>query len=157
MRHEEAMERMLEADPDELVGESDTPLAAHVQKCERCNALGRRLLEEQTTLARAIEEIRPRAAATEATDRALGGRGTGSSRWGWGAVLVPLAAAAAVAALLLWTPREGSVRRAEPPIAVEPGPARVSIDVPEGGAVVFATRDPAVTLVWIERPEGERR
>lgn len=158
MSHDEWIDRMLEADPAELVGEGATPLAAHVRECERCRSLGRRLVEEQTRLARALEEARPRGTAAEAVERVLAERASGTRRFRWGVVLVPLSVAAAVAALLLWMPGEEGYRPAgPPPSGSPPAPARLSVDVPEGGAVVFATRDPAVTLVWIDRPEGETR
>lgn len=157
MRHEEWMERMLQADPADLAGEGGTPLAVHVRQCRRCRSLGRRLLDEQAALAGALESVGPKSTAAEAADRVLEEERSSPIRFRWAAVLAPLAAAAVVTALLLWTPRDGSVRRAGSPTATDRGSARVSVEVPEGGALVFATRDPTVTLVWIERPEGERR
>lgn len=158
MRHEEAMERMLEAEPAELAGEGATPLATHVRSCERCRALGRRLLEEQARLARALETVRPGAAVEEATELALAEETPEAGRFGWVPVLAPLAAAAAVAALLLWMPGwQDPGRPGAPPAASGPEFDQVSVDVHEGSAIVFATRDPDVTIVWLERPEGEPR
>lgn len=155
MSHAEWREAMLEADPAELAGRGKTALAAHVRDCARCRVLGRRLLEEQAALGGALGEIRPRGSATAA------GPGSGPPRPSairrGAALLAPLAAAAVVAALWLARPGNRPLRREGVLAARGTDPARVSVDVSEGGAVVFATRDPAVTLVWIDRPKGERR
>lgn len=157
MRHADWLERMLEADPAELAGEGDTPLAIHIRSCDLCRILARRMLREQARMARALEAVRPATAPEEAIDRVLAGESRETGRFRPVLVLAPLAVAAAVAALLLWMPGgEDPTRTGVPSAPSDPAP-RVSVDVPPGGAIVFATRDPDVTVVWLEPPEGEPR
>ena len=46
MTCDEALDRMLEADPAELRGEAETGLARHIAGCHRCRAVAAAMLEE---------------------------------------------------------------------------------------------------------------
>ena len=155
MTHEEWIDRLLVADPAELAGEGAGPVAVHVRECARCRTLGRRLLEEQERLAAALEALGPPApravpVRTGATARPSRADWPGRAVW-W----VPLATAAGLAALLLAWPDRGNV---PVPPGETPRPATVAVEVPVGvQAMVVETRDPEVTLVWLDEPKGEAR
>ena len=129
MTCEHALELMLEADPAELSGGGDSPLAAHIAGCGRCAAVAAALAGELAELDDELAAFAAAGDADAAADRALAairsaarsggpdvgrvravgadeeaGRGVGregsSHRWRRLA-WVPVAAAAVVAALLL--------------------------------------------------------
>lgn len=174
-----ARDRLLEAELSTLRGEDGTPLAAHLRVCPRCRAAAEAILEAEERLARALEGVRTSIDPAEAASLAERARRSAHGPAGEmaGGVrdrrrrlwpLVPLAAAAA--ALLVLGPRNGgepagSGLSLTPPTPDGPlaggaardrGPAaaaRFALDVPERGrAVVFATRDPSITVVWFYRP-----
>lgn len=174
----DATERLLEADLSSLRGEDRTPLAAHIRACPSCRDAAQAILAAERGLGRALDGLRPSIEATEAVSLAERGRAdagderrdaTGSRvsrRRLW--PLVPLAAAA-VAGLLLWGPRGGPEPRrvgltstaSIDEAGKAPGPdgargpeisGRFALDVPERGrAIVFGTRDPTITVVWLYR------
>lgn len=96
-----ALERLLEADPAEMTGEGDSELVAHLRECERCTAIATRLLEGQAELAAALGELTPHAGVEEALGRARVRRRQAARRRKVWRLVAPLAAAAAVAAVLL--------------------------------------------------------
>jgi hypothetical protein len=55
MNCNEALELMLEADPDELAGKGSSVVAAHVRTCAKCGAVAARLLADTSALATALE------------------------------------------------------------------------------------------------------
>lgn len=174
----DAPERLLEADLSSLRGEDRTPLAAHIRVCPSCRDAAQAILAAERGLGRALDGLRPSIEAAEAVSLAERGRAdageesrdaTGSRvsrRRLW--PLVPLAAAA-IAGLLLFGPRGGPEPRGigltstAPIVEAEqaPGPdgargpeisGRFALDVPERGrAIVFGTRDPTITVVWLYR------
>lgn len=172
MRCDTALDRMLEAEPSELRGVGDGELAAHIAACGRCSRIAATLLDELGALDSALAGFGKRHDADAAADAALaavrGGVGAGRApgppardgarvgpgwrTWTRGA-WVPLAAAAALAAVLLArddAPVDGPVRRAP---GVEP---RVSVTPPEDqGAAILETANPNITIVWLyEREES---
>ena len=90
-----AVDEMLEADPQELLGEGNSELAGHIVSCERCRVLAEQFVEGQLELARELETRAPRVSADVALRTA---ENTGAIRrrnaiWQIGA---PLAAAAGI-------------------------------------------------------------
>ncbi|HEY8470292.1 MAG TPA: hypothetical protein VIL18_11650 [Longimicrobiales bacterium] len=192
----EAIEWLLEAEPDELAGRGGGAAAEHVRACVRCRAVAARLLEAQAMLAaelmvpprvgveEAIEEVLGAAAGQSAPPGTAGAGGIGPalplrdpgdgaasappSGWGGRGVaagggvrrgrqalrsLLPLAAAAAVALLLVRhdvpPPAFEDVTR---PRSVAPAPpaALPTVIAPEGrNAALFHTSDRRITVVWI--------
>lgn len=188
-----ARERMLEADPSTLGGHGESELARHLRRCDACRQAGAAILAAHRALADVLERAASRvglerAVALAERGRAVGGaedeastpargarRRIGGLPGGQGArrrwprrllPLVPLAAAAALAILLIGRgagPRPGTpgtssgahapaggaaVLAERPRTAGEDG--GFALRVPEGGhAIVFATRDPRITVVWL--------
>jgi anti-sigma factor RsiW len=145
-----ALERMLEADPDELAGRGDSELALHVAGCARCGAVAAELLAGQETLAAGLRSLEGgrdvevvldgvrRAAARRRRRRRLLSR-----------VAAPLAAAAALA-LLVVGDRGSQVRpqASLPPRAAVSRPEQTVRLAPNTNAVVFETDNPKITVVW---------
>lgn len=140
MTCEEALERLLEADPEVLGGIESGDLAAHLASCPGCRARARRVLQGEAALDAALASLTEARASRFAT--------AAPARWWpprWG-----LAAAAAVAAIVVGTwwrqppvvtaPPE--LVRAEPPVDVDVSPAA------DRSAVVFRTADPSITVIW---------
>lgn len=142
-----AFEQMLEADPAELSGRSDSELAGHVKACPRCQAVAGELLAGQLQLANVLGELGPKADVSEALSAAQmrWQRTLRRERaWRW----APLAAAAAVAAAMLIQSlpsggmMEGEVAAA--PAAVEP----LVESAASQSVMVFETRDRSATVIW---------
>lgn len=190
MTCEAALERILEADVEELSGDTSSPLAGHLERCERCRALADVVLDGQAALAAFLEGVRPRTGIGEALERVrdaegaedargAGGRGARSGRrWRRAWSLVPLAAAAVVAGLLLVdrdggggpvvvTPSETRVPDAfrRRPLSAHtlgrlgdgssamPRPPRVAARS-QAGVALIPTSNPKVSVVWIT-PESD--
>ncbi len=145
---EMALDQMLESDVEDLTGESGTELAAHIAACERCQAVASEIVEGQRRLAdslRAMEsgrtvdvvldEVRSQATRRRRRARAFG-------------VLVPLAAAAALA-LLVTSDRSGTVPSDAviPEIAIAVPPTLVRLP-PATNAMLLKTDNPKITVVW---------
>lgn len=164
MTCETALDRMMEAEPAELRGPGDTPLARHLQTCPRCGRVAAALVAELDALDAALDAYAAAGDAEAAADTALAaapprpaGREAPSPRspW-WRRSLrggVPLAAAAAVATLLLVgrgpdpepSPAPAPVTSRSPRVAVEPPANR--------GAAVLETGNPNITIVWLYERE----
>lgn len=110
MTCETALERILDADPEELSGETSSPLGEHLWTCARCRTLADEVLEGQAALAAVLEAVRPRtdvekpleairAPAGGEAERERSARRRGGRRWAWR--VLPVAAAAVLAGLLL--------------------------------------------------------
>ena len=150
MKCVDAVELILEADLQDLRGEGDGVLAQHLQSCAKCRALAQVVVEEEGVLALRMVEAVPAPDLDEILELGLASP-TGGLSWPRerfrraGYALVPLAAAAALAALFL---------RSEPTL---PGPAYSSpeptvalgLEVPEGrNAAVLQTGNPDITVLW---------
>lgn len=151
---------MLMAEPAELRGEGGSPLAAHIRECDTCGRAAERIHRGEESLSRAIELLAERRLAFP-PDLRPNVRSTRPRRWGW----VPLAAAAAVAALLV----QPWAREPESPVR-HPGASAVAnwtavprageLEVrggPVGGVAVtrserdfalISTENPNVSVVW---------
>ncbi len=149
MNCELALERMLDADPDELEGRGDSELVAHIQGCGRCQAVAAELLAGHEMLAaripsvdvdRGVEAVLP-AVRRAATQRLRRRRMTRFA--------IP-AAAAAVLALLATRDRVPSMPLVDPPAQLAgqpPGHPTVRLP-PNTNAVVLETNNPKITVVW---------
>ncbi len=148
MKCADAVALILEADSVDLRGEGNSPLARHVRACSRCQALAQIVIDEERILAVQMAQVVPSPDLDEILHRSLA---TISERRGprrfrrAGLALVPLAAAAVVAALFL---------RGDPPL---PGstysppdrPAHFGLELPEGrNAAVLQTDNPDITVLW---------
>lgn len=155
MRCEQALERMLVADPGALRGDAaaDAELAAHLAGCRRCRAVAATLTSELAALDAGLEELASRRELPVGAPARHRRRRLPRGTW------VPLAAAAALAALLV-IGRGGGPELERPGSGGEPpwpgsGEPRVAVTVPvDRGAAVMATRNPKITVVWLyERSE----
>jgi hypothetical protein len=149
-------EELLDAAPDELAGVAPTALASHVRGCPRCGALARLLLDEQARLGSAVALMQPRRTAAEAASDVLAlqpiylapARETMRDRLArFAGAVLPMAAAAALAAYLVYGDREPIptfVFQREIPASV----VRITA-MPGTGTVVLQTADPDITFAWI--------
>lgn len=139
----EAREGILEADPSVLRGEGGDPLSLHLEQCEECRALARFVLAGEDRLGTFLQEA-PRRPSVEEILREAGG--PPPTRLRAPLVLVPLLAAAGLAALLLMP----EAPMPEPVHTVPPASTGLNVDVPEGrSAAVLTTGDPNITVLWI--------
>jgi hypothetical protein len=138
-----AREMMLVADLAELEGTTESDLGRHVRGCADCAAAAQRILAAEQELGRAMRNVAPRRAADEAIRRARDG--APRTRWVWRAA--PLAAAAALAAVLLWhRPLVDHVLPSTMPPALD---ARLAVEAPPGRSVaVFRTDNPDIVVIW---------
>lgn len=148
----EARDRLLEADLAELNGEADTELGMHVRDCAGCRAVAERLAGQERSLAAALDAVQPRMGVEEALVRVAAesaSRGrvlTFPLRKAWG--LVPLAAAAAVAGVLVTS--NGGQLPGEPidVAALHQAPVP-TVEASTGQSVaVFETQNPDIVVVW---------
>ena len=148
-------EELLDAAPDELAGVAPTALATHVRDCPRCGPLARMFLDDQARLGAALPLVQPRTSAADAAIEVLASqpialplRETRRERFvRFAASAFPMAAAAALAAYLVYGGREPvpySVRVTEEPAHV----VRITA-MPGTGTIVLNTRDPDITFAWI--------
>lgn len=152
----EALEALLEADLTTLEGTGDEPLARHILGCPSCANRARAILQGEASLARALDAQGHKLDLDKILD-AAGARTLGKIpprpiRWrsrtlsNRGLTLLPLAAAAAVAALVL--AREPSLPGpvySPPPVV--PG---LEVEAPEGESVaVLETNNPEITVLWL--------
>jgi predicted anti-sigma-YlaC factor YlaD len=149
----EVRDRLLEADLAELEGEVVTDLSLHLRRCTGCRAVAERLASQERSLAAALDAVRPRMGVEEALARAeaeSASRGrvlTFPLRKAWG--LVPLAAAAAVAGVLITS--SGGQLPGEPidVAAVRHAPVPTVEESTGQNVAVFETENPDIVVVWI--------
>ncbi len=149
-------EELLDAAPDELAGVAPTALATHVRDCPRCGPLARTFLDEQVRLGSALALVQPRMSAAEAAREVLAiqplepvlERETMRDRLArFAAAVLPMAAAAALAAYLVYGDREPVptyVFTREIPAST----VRITA-MPGTGTIVLQTADPDITFAWI--------
>ncbi|MGD8866391.1 MAG: hypothetical protein PVI01_02155 [Gemmatimonadales bacterium] len=143
---DKALERLLEADPAELAGRGDSELASHVRECDRCAAVGARLLAGQEPLAAELTEWRPRTDVGSALRAVHARRGRTlhwERVWRW----APVAAAAALAAaMVLQALPSRMVEGGRVPAVAEVEPL---LEAPSGeNVLVFETRDGSTKVIW---------
>ncbi|MDP2956787.1 MAG: hypothetical protein Q8N53_10220 [Longimicrobiales bacterium] len=153
---------LLEAEAAELRGEGGSPLAHHVRACRSCARAAALILEETSRLDLLLSEAPPLdvdallaragvvsggAAAPVGTHRPAPGAPPRRrlSRRLW----VPTAAAAALAALLLWQADEMQTPPASVTAAVAHGSPPLVEPAPGQDVAVMQTADPDITVVWL--------
>lgn len=145
----DALRALLEAEPQELRGEGESVVAAHVRGCADCRVAADALLAGEESLAETLRGQAPPLDVKSVLERAHSAPTPSHPRWrsaAWKSA-VPLAAAAATAFLLLT--RDGGI----PPVAPVSEPAVITtaqvLEVPEGKNVaVLETQNPAIAVVW---------
>lgn len=153
----EARRAILDAEPSVLAGDGDTSLARHLRSCEVCRAAASVVLREEAWLARGMEGVVPALDLETILQRHIlsdsdvsistrPGWARGRFR-SWSLALLPLAAAAALVALLLVS-RSPTL----PGPTYFPAVASRGLDlaVPEGtSAAIMETDNPNITVVWL--------
>ena len=144
MSCEAYVQAMLEAEPAELAGEEDSPLARHIRECPHCGATARAILAEEEELGSALASLVPQPDLEAVLARAPAQR----SRFRAGALtLAPLALAAGLAALFLTREPQLPGEPYVPGVQAIPG---LNVEAPEGRNVaVLETRDPDIKVVWL--------
>ena len=136
-----ALDLMLETEPADLAGKTDSELSRHIQGCAPCRAGAQRILEAEGSLREALAAAAPRRTAAEAVQ--LAGQRQKRTRRLW--PLVPLAAAAGLAGLILT--RRHPIELV-PPASPTPS-ARIAVTAPPGRSVaVLQTDNPDVVVIW---------
>ncbi len=145
MNCEQALERMLDADPDELAGRGDSELVSHIQGCGRCQAVAAELVAGHEMLAaeiqtadvdRGVERVLPavrRAAIQRVRRRRL--------------IRFALPATAAAVLALLVTRAPVPALPLVDPQAQPAGQPTVRL-APNTNALVLETNNPKITVVW---------
>jgi hypothetical protein len=157
---------LLEAEPEELRAEGAGALAVHLRGCPECARLAALVLQETAQLDRYlghtpgfdVDALLKRAGFPLSAPPLIEKQPAGSGKVAAGAhnlfpgrrLWIPLATAAAVAALLLF--RGPQARRAAPYVASSPtGTAPAPLVEPVAGqdAAIMKTDDPEITVVWL--------
>jgi len=142
-------ERLLEADLQELQANHSSDLAIHLRTCEACRSVAVRLAEAEGELREALGELRPPGDDEQAALLAVREARARSLRRPL--ALVALAAAAGLAALLLFRPAHPSVPASPPPVAQ----ASPLIEAPAGqDVIVYHTTNPKVVVLWLYQRKG---
>ena len=162
----EMRERLLEADPAELLGEGDSTVALHIAGCAACTAAARRVLRSQQELADALSQLSDRSAPAAGARVVSVGSGASAESAGRPArrvrrrllrVMPPLAAAAVLVLFLLQQRTTAELPRLEP----VPEPTAYALDMPmvnatDGSDVaVMQTSNPDITVVWFLKRERQ--
>ncbi len=147
MKCDDAFDRLLEADPQELTGRTDSDLAVHVRGCARCQVVASELLAGQVQLAGELAKLRPRPDVSEALrlTRARWRRTRRLERaWHWG----PVAAAAVLAAAMVLSSLPAG-RMVEGDIATVPTTLEPLVEeATSRNVLVFEARDRSAKVVW---------
>lgn len=138
MNCEECRELMVEADPELLTGIGDEPVAAHITSCEACRDLARAMLGQLSVTRATYSRIEPVSQPPRHTVRFIRRRAV------WA---VATLAAAAVAVITIVGRRDAA---SAPDVPSDAASTLVSVVVPDGrNAIVFATKNPLISVVWI--------
>ncbi len=145
----EARQAILDADPADLEGRGEGSLARHLRDCSRCEDLARAVLVEERALAQGLAEAVAAPELDAILDQVLGSDPKpGVFRFRLrrlGLTLLPVAAAAAMAALFLGSDPQ---LPGDPYLLPEPSQG-LDLDIPQGQNVaVLATKDPKITVLW---------
>ena len=155
MKCTEARLALLEADPATLEGRTQEPLARHILSCADCRARAEAILQGECLLASGLSEEMPLPDPDRIIAMAQGGdpvvipftKRFRRGAWGGaGAALIPLAAAATLAALFLG--RTPSLPG--PEFIPRPVQAGLEVEAPAGRSVaVLETSNPDITVLWL--------
>lgn len=148
MTCDEAYQRMLEADPEELQGEMDSPVSLHLRSCGRCRAVADRILRDEENLRGMLSAVRSRIPPEDASKRAAWEARLRHRRRVWYG-LAPVAAAAGLAGIVLMSsggPAPGSFGDA---VVVPPkAPPPIVEAAPGQRVAVIETDNPHIVVVW---------
>ncbi|MGD8726981.1 MAG: hypothetical protein PVH40_05000 [Gemmatimonadales bacterium] len=139
---------LLEASPEELRGETDSPLSTHLRSCPRCRAIAEHIDREERRLRLALEAVVPDTPVEEACTRAAWEARFRNRRHVWNG-LAPIAAAAGLAGVLLVStggPAPGPV--ADQPTETATALPPVMESAPGQQVAVFETDNPNIVVVW---------
>lgn len=165
MNCEQALDRMLEAEPAELSGTHDSPLSRHLRACTPCAAVAQTLRAELDAVDGALNVFGRAGDASTAADAALVAARTDP---GPPAGAEPSERRRAVRALRYWTPLAAAatlatvlfIGRGErdaarmPAAEVRAAPV-VGVHPPaDRSAAVLHTANPEITIVWLYEREG---
>ena len=155
----EVREWLLVASPELLADVASPPVAGHLETCASCREVAKRLLSSQDELEAAYRSTHPGRSAADVAQRAMDTMPTGvpvvslnrgRHRLIALAGMVGLAAAAAVLITIAGPSGVPPVSPAAQPAVTPDSPASITVEVPEGrNAIVFMTRNPKVSVVWI--------
>jgi len=139
---------LLEADPAELRGEGDSPLAAHLRSCAACRTAADAILVGEAELDAALRML----ASPSADPKVVPLR----PRAGWARRMAPAAGALAALAAALAAVMLARLHAAPPRGATAEQIAQLMFPAPpvaraEAGrsVAVLKTSDPGVTVVWV--------
>ena len=148
MRENEWLDMLLEAEPDELRGLGDSPLARRVREDPVVRAAARQIIDALNVLNAGLATAADRAATRPVirpSVHALAERRPRRSRAG--RVAVALAAAAAIVLLLARPPARGP---GAPQGADRETALTAQLDASaDRSFAVFATRNPDIAIVWM--------
>jgi hypothetical protein len=154
MRCEDARRELLEADIDEMQEGTMSPLSLHLDACARCRALAAEIRAFDDVMRADYAALVPGRTTDEAARLAyvapkVPGRRRVAAQRRRGVLIasalgIPLAAALLIFAVNADQPLERETTA--PPASLEP----VAVEVPpDQNAIVFATRNPSITVVWL--------
>jgi hypothetical protein len=158
-------ELMLEAEPAELRGAGDSPVALHVRACGDCRALATRMLDAQHDLAVALSALtqprpdrEPMSLGSAPPGRSFGSQHPRIARPSrpFRRAAIALAPLAAAALLVLHQQRNGDdLPPLQPlPDAVAMATDRPLVNVASGDDVaIMSTTNPNITVVWYLKRE----
>ena len=147
-----ALEYLLDAEPDELSGRSDTEVGRHVRECDRCRAASQKVLDSTARLDAALAVVPDdfdfaailRRAKSPESKRHTATVGPIRRRWGG---IATVALAASIVGLLVLSDRDDPL----PGTAVT---ARVTVQLPivdaaaDQDVAVIETDNPDITVLW---------
>ena len=158
MNCEAVREWLREADPEALAQVEASPVAEHLQSCPSCRAMVSRLLTMQQEVQAAYLAAAPGRSAADVAGQVLAsGPNILPIRSGRRNIIAAagMLGLAAAAVLVVAVVGRGRVAPAAPVVApavvADSAPAAtIAVEVPEGrNAIVFATRNPLISVVWI--------
>lgn len=137
-----ALERMLEADLDELAGATDSALSLHLRECDACRQAARRIVAAEGELAGLLAGVTPRRGVDQVARFA---ERRARRRWIWRAT--PLAAAAVLVAVLV--ARREPVERTLPPTGLPRAESGIAVEAPSDRSVaVFTSDNSDIVVFW---------
>jgi anti-sigma factor RsiW len=138
-----ALDLMLEAEPADLAGITDSELSRHIEGCPPCRAAANRILEAERSLRETLAAAAPRRTTAEVLHLTGQRRRRTGRLWQLGS----LAAAAGLAGLVLT--RHHAIELVPPPPVSPPPSPRIAVAAPHGRSVaVLQTDNPDVVVIW---------
>lgn len=139
---EQARQEMLAADLEELRGETESPLAAHVRACAGCRQYAARILGGQAALGRGLDALQPQA-----------GAGRRRPSRAWRRARAPLAAAAVLALMLVGRQNREPMPNIEALTRLM-FPQAPLVAPPAGKQAMIIEKD-NMTIVWLYEEERQ--